>query len=138
MAKIKCKGTALQLDISTVYTAVAQLISHTPPPLETTEYDSTTLDTSGAGRESELTGYADGGEFAAEIFWDPELAVHAAITDAITTPAETNWKTIYVNSGASEMAYTCTGLKFSPAVAMDDGLKATITGKVDQLPVITV
>lgn len=138
MAKVKCKGTVLQLDIAAVYTAVAQLISHTPPKFASSAYDGTTLDTSGAGEETELTGYADGGEFSAEIFWDPELAVHAAITDAIVTPAATNWKTIFVNSGASELAYTCTGLEFAPAVAMKDGLKANITGELDQLPVITV
>lgn len=138
MAKIKCKGTVLQIDIATVYTAVAQLISHTPPSMKSLAYDSTTLDTSGAGKESELTGYAEAGNFEAEIFWDPELAVHQAITDAIVTPAETNWKTIFVNSGASELGYTCTELEFAPAVNMNDGLKASISGKPDQLATITV
>lgn len=139
MAKIQCKGTILQLDIATVYTAVAQLIAHTPPAFGSGSFDSTTLDTSGAGEETELTGYAKGDDFDAEIFWDPELAVHAAIHDAIyPTPTVTNWKTIFVNAGATEMAYTVTALKIAPAIAMKDGLKATITGTLDQLPVITV
>lgn len=137
MAKVKCKGTALQLDIASVFTAVSQLISVTPPSKGTLEYDSTTLDTT-TYKESELTGYAEAGDLAAEYFYDPELAVQAAIEAAIDTPAETNWKVIFVNSGASEIAFTCTRLEQSIAVAMNDGLKASLVGKVDGKPTLTV
>lgn len=138
MAKIKCKGTLLKLDIATVLTTVSQLISVKPPSKRSLSYDSTTLDTSGAGMEKELSGYAEADDFEAEIFWDPELAVHAAINDSIDTPAETTWQVLFVNSGASTLDFVCAGLELGPAVDMADGLKASVKGELDQLATLTV
>lgn len=137
MAKVKGKGTAIKVDISSVMTAISQVISITPPAIASLDYDSTTLDTSGAGKERELTGYAESDAFSAELFWDPALAVHDFLYDSINTPVETTWNMVFVDSGDAELDWTTTGLKFAPVVAMNDGLKATVTGEVDQIPVIT-
>jgi hypothetical protein len=137
MAKIQCKGTALKIDIATVYTAIAQAISIKPPVMRSLDFDSTTLD-GGVGMTKDVSGYGEGGEFESEIFWDPELAPHAAITDNITTPAETSWQILFVNAGASLLDFDVAGLELSPAVDMKDGLKASVKGNVSGLPVITV
>lgn len=137
MAKIKGKGTTLKLDVATVFTTVAQLISVKPPGQKSLSYDSTTLD-GGAGKTKDVTGYAESDGFEAEIFWDPELSVHAAILANITTPAESNWQVVFVNTGASVLDFVCSGLELSLAVDMNDGCKASIKGEVDGLPVLTI
>lgn len=138
MAKIKSKGTVLSLEIATVKTAVGQLISVKPPTERSLDFDGTTLDTT-LGKEKELSGYAEAEAFEAELFWDPELAVQAAILALIKpTPAEGDWEIDFVNAGASNLAFTSVGLELGVAVEMDNGLKASIKGNVDGLPTLTV
>jgi hypothetical protein len=137
MAKIKCKGTTLKLDIASVLTTVSQLISVKPPSKRSLSYDSTTLD-GGVGKTKDITGYAEADDFEGEIYWDPELAVHAAINDNIDTPADTTWQILFVNSGASTLDFGCAGIELSPAVDMADGLKASIKGELDGIPTLTV
>lgn len=137
MAKVKCKGTLLKLEVASVLTTVSQLISVKPPAKRSLSYDSSTLDTTGAGMEKALTGWAESDDFEAEIFWDPDLAVHDAINTDIDTPAETTWQILFVNTGASTLDFVCAGIELSPAVDMADGLKAGIKGELDQLPTLT-
>ena len=138
MAKVKCKGTLLKLEVASVLTTVSQLISVKPPASRSLSFDASTLDTSGAGMEKALTGWAEADDFEAEIFWDPDLAVHDAINTDIATPAETTWQILFVNTGASTLDFVCAGLEISPAVDMADGLKASIKGELDQLPTLTM
>ena len=79
MAKVKCKGTVLQQEISSVFTAVAQVISIDIGETKTETWDSTSLDT-GVGKTKSQTGYAEPGDVSFEIFFDPALAGHQAIT----------------------------------------------------------
>lgn len=134
MAKVKCKGTVLQQELSMVFTAVAQVASLevTGGESETTEV--TTLDTSGAGKEYMATGYSEGGSVSGELLFDPALAGHQAITDLITTPAEQNWKIIFADTGATEMAFTGAGVGFDITVAQNDALRASFSIKCDQIP----
>ena len=134
MAKVKCKGTVLQQELSMVFTAVAQVASLevTGGESETTEV--TTLDTSGAGKEYMSTGYSEGGSVSGELLFDPALAGHQAITDLITTPAEQNWKIIFADTGTTEMAFTGAGVGFDITVAQNDALRASFAIKCDQLP----
>lgn len=137
MAKTRSKGTVLKLDIASTMTAVGQLLEVTPPKIRTTDFDSTTLDTV-LGTEKDLTGYAESDPFEATLWWDPELAVQAAILAAITTPAKTDWQIVYVNAGASVMDFTCAGLEQGVTVAMQDGLKSSIKGNIDGIVALTV
>ena len=61
MAKVPSKGTVLQQEISSVFTAVAQLTEISQGGIKSETYDATTLDTSGAGKEYSQTGYSEGG-----------------------------------------------------------------------------
>lgn len=135
--KVKSKGTVLKLDISSVLTAVSQLISVTPPKRRTLDFDSTTLDTT-LGKEKELTGYAEADPFEAELFWDPALAVQAAIDDLIDpTPTASTWQIVFANTDASELDFDCAGIELGEVVAMDDGVKQPIKGNIDGLPALT-
>ena len=63
MAKVKVKGTIIKQEIATVLTAVAQITEFSSSGAESETFDATTIDTTGAGKEYEATGYSEGGSF---------------------------------------------------------------------------
>lgn len=134
MAKVKCKGTKLQQEISTVLTDVAQVISLEHSGAESETYDSTTLDTPTAFKEYAPTGYSEGGSVDGELFYDPALAGHQALTDLLATPAKQDWAIVFADSGATDMPFTGAGISFGYAVDMGDGLKGSFSLKVDGDP----
>lgn len=134
MAKVRCKGTVLHQEIASVFTAVAQVVSMSHSGGASEDYDATTLDTSGAGKEYELTGYSDGGNWDFDLFYDPALAGHQAITDLVTTPAKQKWKVIYADTGTTEEPFTSAGITVGREVAMSDGLKMSVSCHCTGLP----
>ena len=126
MAIVKCKGTKLQHTVSASLVDIAQILSieHSGSGSET--FDSTTLD-GGVYKTFAPTGYSNPGQVSAEIFYDPALAGHQAVTDLIATPATNAMKIIYADTAATNQAFTSAGVEFGATVAMDDGLKASIT-----------
>lgn len=131
MAKIKCKGTKVQQSIAAIFTDIAQVISIDPPEGKVETYDATALDSS-AGKENKITGFVDGGELKFELFMDPALAGFKFMTAQITTPADgQQYKVIFADVGATAWAFSGGGISIGPAVKMNDGLKATVTVKLD-------
>ena len=126
MAISKSKGTLLQLSVATVQTTVAQCLDLTCPGYESKDFESMTLDQTGVGEGRDLTGYVGGADVAAELWWDPELAVQAALLALTTTPAKGTMKVVFVNPGASEFLFTV------------EGLKAKWSGNLDGIPSLTV
>jgi len=126
MAIVKCKGTKLQHTVSASLVDIAQILSieHSGSGSET--FDSTTLD-GGVYKTFAPTGYSNPGQVSAEIFYDPALAGHQAVTDLIATPATNAMKIIYADTAATNQAFTSAGVEFGATVAMDDGLKASLT-----------
>jgi len=133
MAKVPVKGTIIKQEISAVLTAVAQITEFSSSGAESETYDATTIDTSGAGKEYAPTGYSEGGSFDFGMFYDPGLAGHQAITDLVTTPAECNWDITFADTGGSNSTMTSAGVGFNFTGAMNDGLKADVSLKLDQL-----
>jgi len=133
VAKIVCKGTVLQQELAMTFTAVAQVISLEQTGAMSETYDSTTLDTSGAGKEYDPTGYTEGGSVNGELFYDPALAGHQAMTDLMTTPAAQNWKILYADGATTAYPFTGAGFGFDVSVAMNDGLKGSFSIKLDGL-----
>jgi hypothetical protein len=86
LAIVKCKGTKLQHTVAASLVDIAQLLSieHSGSGSET--FESSTLDGS-TYKTFAPTGYSNPGEVSAELFYDPALAGHQAITDLIATPA---------------------------------------------------
>ena len=126
MAIVKCKGTKLQHTVSASLVDIAQLLSieHSGSGSET--FESTTLD-GGVYKTFAPTGYSNPGTVSAEIFYDPALSGHQAITDLIATPATNAMKAIYADTAATNQTFTSAGVEFGVTVAMEDGLKATMT-----------
>jgi len=126
MAIVKCKGTKLQHTVSASLVDIAQILSieHSGSGSET--FDSTTLD-GGVYKTFAPTGYSNPGQVSAEIFYDPALAGHQAVTDLIATPATNAMKIIYADTAATNQSFTSAGVEFGATVAMDDGLKASLT-----------
>ena len=126
MSIVKCKGTKLQHTVSASLVDIAQILSieHSGSGSET--FESTTLD-GGVYKTFAPTGYSNPGQVSAEIFYDPALVGHQAITDLIATPATNAMKMIYADTAATNQAFTSAGVEFGATVAMDDGLKASIT-----------
>jgi len=133
MAIVKCKGTKLQHTVSASLVDIAQTLSleHSGSGSET--FESTTLD-GGTFKTFAQTGYSNPGTVAAEIFYDPALAGHQAITDLVAAPADNAMKLIYADTAATNQSFTSAGVEFGVTVAMEDGLKASITYTVDGDP----
>ena len=131
MAKVKVKGTIIKQEISSVLTAVAQITEFGSSGAESETFDATTIDTTGAGKEYEATGYSEGGSFDFSMFYDPALAGHQAITDLVTTPAACNWDCTFADT--TNCTFASAGVGFSFTGAMNDGLKADVSLKLDQL-----
>ena len=137
MAKHPCKGTVLEQELAMVFTAVAQVISLGQSGAESETFKDTTLDTVGAGHTYSPTGYSEPGSAEGELFYDPALAGHQAMTDLITTPAKQNWKLKFADPAVSEQPFTGAGFGFDQDVDMDDGLKASFSIKNTGLPTFT-
>lgn len=133
MAIVKCKGTKLQQTVSAALADIAQLLSIEHSGSGSITFDSTTLD-GGVFKTVALAGYSNPGTVAAELFFDPALAGHQAITDNITTPATNAMKIIYADTAATNQAFTAAGVEFGVTVAMEDGLKASVTYTVSGDP----
>lgn len=132
MAKIKCKGTALQQTLGTAFVTVAQVISLDGPEAEAETYESDTLDNTDAGIPYDETGRTEGGSVSGELFFDPVLAGHQAITDLLTTPAGCAWNIVFADEAETEWPFDGAGLSFGPRVALNDGLKASFSIKLDK------
>ncbi|MFM2095047.1 MAG: Lambda phage tail tube protein [Planctomycetota bacterium] len=126
MAIVKCKGTKLQHTVSASLVDIAQILSieHSGSGSET--FESTTLD-GGVYKTFAPTGYSNPGQVSMELFFDPALVGHQAITDLIASPATNAMKIIYADTGATNQSFTSAGVEFGATVAMDDGLKASVT-----------
>lgn len=124
MAKVICKGTALQQDLASTLTTIAQMVSIDGPPADVETFESTGLDSS-AGKEFDVTGYVEGGEVGFELFFDPALAGHQNLTDLITTPVVEAWAIDFADVGLTTWTFNGILRSFSPAVNMRDGLKAS-------------
>lgn len=133
MAKIKVKGTVIKQTISAALTAVAQITDFGHDGAENETYDSTTIDTSGAGKQYSQTGYSEGGNFNFTAFYDPNLAGHKAITAYLATPADCVWNVVFTDAGPTTNVFTSAGIGFNYQGAMNDGLKCDVSLKLTGL-----
>jgi hypothetical protein len=122
--KIKSKGTALLMDISSTYTAIPQLLSINISGEATTTYDSTTLD-GPVHMTNDPTGYCTAPTIAAEGFYDPDDAVITAYEALLSTPVATNFKITYVDTTPTSVIYSGTGFGLDKNVSPADGVKAS-------------
>ncbi len=146
--KVKCKGTVLAVDLAdTSYAAVAQVIDIDLPDMEMETFEADTLDNESAGIPYFATGRTEGGSFSANIFYDPKDTSHidwasylstTGIIDGPTPAFEVKAKITFANVAiASFWTFTLAGINMGGAVALGDGLKVSIGGKLNGIPTFT-
>ena len=134
MVKVISKGTVLLQEVSTIYTAIAQLSDLSFSGYEVETFDCTTLD-GAVGKAYAPTGYTEPGEVSLGGYYDPVLASHTNLRDLCTTPVETNFRITYADAGVTQLTFAVAGVSWGSAVAMSDGLKFSSTLKLTGLPV---
>ena len=134
MAKIKGKGTVLKQSIASLLTPVAQVISLDIGAAESETFECDTLDNTSAGILYQPTGRSEGDSTSGELFFDPVLAGHQAMTDIIITPAETPWEIVYADAATTAWSILGAGLSFGVSIVGNDGVKASFSIKHSGLP----
>ena len=131
MAKIVGKGTIIQHNIGAGLVTIAQVISIDHSGAENETYESSDLSTTGSGKEYANTGWTEGGSIDFELFYDPALAAQQSLFDDFIAPTERAWSLTF--SDSTTAAFNVAGMSVGIAVDMADGVKASISCKLDQL-----
>lgn len=141
--KVKCKGTVLEQDLAGVtYVAVAQVIDIDLPDMEMETFECDTLDNTNMAIPYKATGRTEGGSFGANLFYDPDDTSHKELLSYLSTGAgiidpsvyEVRMRITFANAGTDTWTFICAGIGVGGAVALGDGLKLSITGKLDGIP----
>jgi len=122
MGAVTANGTTISIDGGT--TTIANVISITPIGVSVATIDSTDMDSTW---RTFIGGLKDGGECSVQISYDPSAATHTAIESAIdgaSKSIEITW------SDASTMTFSAIINSFSPSVAIDSALSASIGMKI--------
>ena len=141
MAKLKTKGTVLEIASGTTYTAIAQVsgFSISGTATETAEVD--TLDST-VGIPKMSTGRVGGGTVTYDINFDPALAGHKTLT-ALVTSAHLNtasqhlqqsWRVKFTDTSSTSMTFVSAGAGFDISGDITDALRSTLTLEVDGCP----
>ena len=131
--KIKSKGTALLMSIASVYTAVPQLKSLSITGEKSETFDANTLDGT-AHKTKAATGYVEPCTINADVFYDPQNAVHAAFIALIAAPTPTNFKVTYADAGPTSVVYSGVGFGFDRTASPADGLSGSMTIETSGTP----
>lgn len=136
------KGSVLSVDVATILTAIAEVISIDSSGGESETFKYTSLDTSGAGHEYLATGYSEGGTVEAELWWLPASATNQALTDEITSPqvtaaAQLDGQITFADTGASTWPFKIAGVGVGVSISMDDGVRSNVSFKLNGLPTYT-
>lgn len=128
MALVKGKGTVLQEEISSVYTAIPNIISIDKSGEKSETYSARTLD----GTVHDLqpsTGYVSNPTIKFECFWDSAHASHVFLKTSMRTPpaAGVNFKLIDVAGTPVTEIWNVTGIGVDEKYVTNDGVKATVT-----------
>lgn len=132
--RVKSKGTAFLMSISTVYTAITGLKSITLSGEKSETYASHGLDT-GVFKTKEPTGYAEPCTITADVFYDPDDTVHLAFIALIAAPVATNFKVTYADATPLSVVYSGVGFGFDKTAVPADGLSGTMTIETSGAPV---
>jgi hypothetical protein len=131
--KVPSKGTALLMEISSVYTAFPQITSLNISGEKAETFDSSTLD--GVAHKTKThTGYIDTATITGECFYDPDDTVHAAFITLMRAPAARNFKVTYADATPLSEVYSGCGYGFDKTASPGDGLKGSFTIETSGAP----
>lgn len=125
-AKTKGKGTSLLVEISSVYTAIAGLISLDISGEKSENFNGRTLD-GAAHSDMPLTGYVSNPEISAEFFYDSADVAQLHVLTTMRTPVIKNFKITDVAASPKSTIWAVTSIGWSEKYSPDDGVKASIT-----------
>ena len=132
MAFIRGKGTVFNLEVSTVLTAIGQVMSIDLPEHEAETFEADTLDNSNPGIPYKATGRVEGGSVGIEGFLDPVLASFQVITDRLNTPTTSEGGSIvFADTATTSWAFEIAGATLGGTVVLNDGVKFTASFKLD-------
>lgn len=131
--KVKSKGTALLMEIASVYTAIPSLKSVSITGIQSETWEYKVLGGS-AAIEHSPTGYVKVATINAEIFRDPDDTVHAAILAKCYAPVDTNFKVTYADAAPLSEIYVGVGFGMDTTAAPADGLSSSITIQTSGAP----
>jgi hypothetical protein len=134
--KLIGKGTVHKMEIATVLTAVAQVISIDLPEQKHETFEADSLDNTAAGIPHQATGRTERGELGLELFFDPALAGHAEYTSWLddATPEEKDVQVIFTSTPAKTWQFdNCPGCTLGAKIVLNDGVKATVKYKANKL-----
>ena len=120
------QGSVFQMTISSVLTAIAEVVSIDGPSSQRDDIDVSHLG-SGVQRDF-LPGLIDPGEVNLELNYDPNGSTHQAITDQFVLTSLVACKAIW--SDATEIPCSCYIKSFKPNASVGDKMKATVGIKV--------
>lgn len=125
-AKMKSKGTALLYSISSVYTAIPQIISIDKSGEQTETYDSRTLD-GAAGLTKAPTGYVAPPTISGEMFYDAADTTHIKLKTDMRAPTNlpNNCKITFTDTGPLSEIWSCVGIGIDEKIVGNDGVKAS-------------
>lgn len=128
--KMKSKGTAFLVSISSVYTAIPEIQSIARSDEGGEVYDASTLDQANPGMIREATGYSTTPDFTIKMFYDAANAVHIELkrlarTPVAATPFNTNFKITYTNSTPTSEIWACPAVQWSEDIERANGVMAT-------------
>ncbi len=106
-SKRSSKGTAILLDIASVYTVIPAVDSIKGPPQKPETVDTSSLN-SLIGRENTPTGYSQGGVASGSLFFDPSNIVHLALLTLLGAPSLQFWSIIWPDTTSWSFTGTLT------------------------------
>jgi hypothetical protein len=131
MAYAPGKGTELRLTITGTPTAIAQLVSVTPPSMEMGTTETTHL---GSTWKEYISNIPDGGEVSFVV----EYATHAALWTAFTGGAAEVWAVAFNDAGDTTVGFSGILTAFAwDDVVVDGVVTASLTVKVTGAVTIT-
>ena len=133
------KGSILSVDVATVLTAVAEVLSINVSGAKSETFETHYINQSAAGKTKLATGFADPPTVQAQLFYIPTNTGHQALTDEITTPTivaanQLDGQITFADSGPSTLPFKIAGIEFGLQLAMNDGVKADVTFEVSGQP----
>lgn len=129
------KGTKLQIEVASVLTDIAALISIDLPEGAAETFEADTLDNANAGIPHKPTGRVEGGSVGFEGFLDPVAATFQTLTDMLNTPilATTGdgGAIKFADTAATVWPFQIAGITLGGSVVLNDGVKFSGSIKLD-------
>lgn len=130
---VKSKGTAVLMEISSVYTAFANVKSVSITGARSTTFEAKLLDGS-VYTKNPADGYTTGPTINIEKYYDPDDSVDQAFIAKLAAPVDTNFKVTYADATPLSEIWAGTGFGMDKTATPSDGLSATLTIQTSGAP----